>query len=95
MAKNQPLGIELVKRGIVTGTDIEKALKYQETHRSRRIGDVLYILKAADPELLINAVAEILGKKGKYLDFDDMRIEPTDYIPFDVRCPEHPLVPMN
>ena len=84
MAKNQPLGIELVKRGIVTGTDIEKALKYQETHRSRRIGDVLYILKAADPELLINAVAEILGKKGKYLDFDDMRIEPTDYIPFDV-----------
>ena len=84
MAKNQPLGIELVKRGIVTGTDIEKALKYQETHRSRRIGDVLYILKAAEPELLINAVAEILGKKGKYLDFDDMRIEPTDYIPFDV-----------
>ena len=84
MAKNQPLGIELVKRGIVTGTDIEKALKYQETHRSRRIGDVLYILKAADPELLINAVAEILGKKGKYLDFDDMRIEPTDYMLFDV-----------
>ena len=84
MAKNQPLGIELVKRGIVNGTDIEKALKYQETHRSRRIGDVLYILKAAEPELLINAVAEILGKKGKYIEFDSMRIEPTDYIPFDV-----------
>ena len=84
MAKNQPLGIELVKRGIVNGTDIEKALKYQETHRSRRIGDVLYILKAADPELLITAVAEILGKKGKYIEFDSMRIEPTDYIPFDV-----------
>ena len=84
MAKNQPLGIELVKRGIVNGNDIEKALKYQETHRSRRIGDVLYILKAAEPELLINAVAEILGKKGKYIEFDSMRIEPTDYIPFDV-----------
>ena len=27
MAKNQPLGIELVKRGIVTGEDIEKALR--------------------------------------------------------------------
>ncbi|MCR5186325.1 MAG: GspE/PulE family protein [Clostridia bacterium] len=84
MAKNQPLGIELVKRGIVNGNDIEKALKYQETHRSRRIGDVLYILKAAEPELLINAVAEILGKKGKYIELDSMRIEPTDYIPFDV-----------
>ena len=45
MPKNQPLGIELVKRGVVTGQDIEKALKYQETHRTRRIGDILYILK--------------------------------------------------
>ena len=84
MAKNQPLGIELVKRGIVTGQDIEKALKYQETHRSRRIGDILYILKVADSEKLVNAVGEILGKKGKYIDYDSMRIEPTDYIPFDV-----------
>lgn len=84
MARNQPLGIELVKRGIVTGQDIEKALKYQETHRSRKIGDILYILKLADPKKLINAVAEILDKKGKYLEIDNMKIEPTDYIPFDV-----------
>ena len=84
MAKNQPLGIELVKRGIVSGQDIERALKYQETHRSRKIGDILYILKAADPEKLINAIGEILGKKGKYINYDDMRIEPTDYIPLDV-----------
>ena len=84
MAKNQPLGIELVKKGIVTGQDIEKALKYQETHRSRRIGDILYILKVADPNKLINAVGEILGKKGKYLQIETLGIEPTDYIPFDV-----------
>ena len=84
MARNQPLGIELVKKGIVTGQDIEKALKYQETHRSRRIGDILYILKVADPNKLINAVGEILGKKGKYLQIETLGIEPTDYIPFDV-----------
>ena len=84
MARNQPLGIELVKRGIVTGQDIEKALKYQETHRSRKIGDILYILKLADPKKLINAIADILDKKGKYLEIDNIKIEPTDYIPFDV-----------
>ena len=84
MPKNQPLGIELVKRGIVTGQDIEKALKYQETHRSRRIGDILYILKAADPNKLIEEVADILGKKGKLLQIDNINIEPTDYIPIDV-----------
>ena len=84
MARNQPLGIELVKRGIVTGQDIEKALKYQETHRSRKIGDILYILKLADPKKLINAIADILDKKGKFLEIDNMQIEPTDYIPFDI-----------
>lgn len=84
MAKNQPLGIELVKRGIVTGEDIEKALKYQETHRSRKIGDILYILKAAEPRKLIDEVADILGKKGVYLNYDNVKIEPTDYIPLDV-----------
>ena len=84
MPKNQPLGIELVKRGIVTGQDIEKALKYQETHRSRRIGDILYILKVADSTKLIEEVGNIIGKKGIFLQIDNMKIEPTDYIPFDV-----------
>ena len=83
MARNQPLGIELVKRGIVSGQDIEKALKYQETHRSRKIGDILYIQKAADPRKLVEAVGEIVGKKGVYLDALSVRIEPTDYIPLD------------
>ena len=32
MEKRQPIGIELVKRGIVTEEDIEKALDYQKTH---------------------------------------------------------------
>ena len=84
MARTQPLGIELVKRGLVTGQDIEKALEYQQTHRTRKLGDILYIQKAADSRKLVEAVGEILGKKGIYLDYDQMKLEPTDYIPLDV-----------
>ena len=84
MANTQPLGIELVKRKIVTSQDIEDALKYQVTHRSRKLGDILYIMKAADPLALIDNVAEILGKKGVYLDSNRVKIEPTDYVPLDV-----------
>ena len=83
MAK-QPLGIELVKRNVVTGDKIEAALKYQETHRTRRIGDILYIQNAADARLLIQNVAEILGKKGIYLNYNSITLEPTNYIPFDI-----------
>ena len=84
MASTQPLGIELVKRKIVSGQDIEKALKYQETHRSRKIGDILYILKVGNPKVLAENVGEILGKKGIFLDVNDIKIEPTEYIPLDV-----------
>ena len=84
MAKTQPLGIELVKRGVVAGQDIEKALEYQQTHRSRKIGDILYILGAADPKKLALEVGNILGKKSVYLDYDKIKIEPTDYVPLDI-----------
>ena len=83
MAKN-PLGIELVKKGVVTGADIEKALEYQEEHRSKKIGDILYILKAGEPKKLVETVGDIIGKKGVLLNYDEIKIEPTNYIPLDV-----------
>ena len=39
--KKQPLGIELVKRGIVTEDDIAKALDYQRTEPKKKIGNYL------------------------------------------------------
>ena len=82
--KGQPIGIELVRRGVVSGDSIEEALKYQSEHPTRRLGDILYILKMADPNELINAIADILGTKGVYLTDSIMSIEPTQYIPLDM-----------
>ena len=36
MEKRQPIGIELVKRGIATEVDIEKALDYQKSHQVKK-----------------------------------------------------------
>ena len=38
-----PLGIELVRRGIVTQDDITKALDYQKENPSEKLGDILYL----------------------------------------------------
>ena len=62
--RRQPIGIELVKRGVVTEKDIEKALEYQREHKSRKLGDILHILNLCDAETLINAIGEIVGYKG-------------------------------
>ena len=82
--KRQPLGVELVKRGVVKEKDIENALQYQKDHPSRKIGDILYILNVCDPNILIEAIGEILGEKGILLNSNTIKVKLTDYFSLDV-----------
>ena len=84
MEKRQPIGIELVKRGIATEVDIEKALDYQKSHPSKKIGDIIDILGLCDSHILIGAIGEILDEKAIYLLDNDIRINPLDYISLDL-----------
>lgn len=84
MEKRQPIGIELVKRGVVTESDIEKALDYQKTHPNKKIGDILDILKLCDSDILISAMGEILDEKAIYLLEKDIRIDVLEYISLDI-----------
>lgn len=84
MRRRQPIGVELVKRGVVTETDIEKALEYQREHPNKKLGDILYILDACEPTKLIETIGEILGVKGIILNSRTIKIKLTDYISLDV-----------
>ena len=84
MRKRQPIGVELVKRGIVTEKDIEKALEYQREHPNRKLGDILYILDVCDPNKLIETIGEIVGTKGILLNASTIKVKLTDYISLDV-----------
>ena len=84
LKRKQPLGIELVRRGIVDGEAIERALQYQVEHPNKRLGDILYILKEADPEKLVTEIADIIGQKGIFLTEDKIQIEVTEYLPWDM-----------
>ena len=82
--RRQPMGVELVKRGIVNEEAIEEALTYQREHPNQRIGDILYILGLAEPKTLIEAIGEILGTKGILLNSESIKINLTDYISLDI-----------
>lgn len=82
--RRQPLGVELVKRGIVDEKDIEQALQYQKEHPNKKLGDIIYILNLCDPEKLIEAMGEIIGTKGILLQSENIKINLTDYMSLDI-----------
>ncbi len=80
----QPLGIELARRGIITESDIEKALEYQRQNPDKKLGDILNLLHLCDSNLLIQQIGDILGEKAILLEESDIRINISDYISFDI-----------
>ena len=84
LRRKQPIGIELVRRGIVTESDIGKALEYQKSHSGKKIGDIINKLGLCDSYVLINAIGEILDEKGIVLTYDDVTINLSEYISIDI-----------
>ena len=82
--RRQPIGVELVRRGIVNESDINQALEYQREHPNMRLGDILYVLKVCDPETLIKAIGDILEEKGILLKPHDLKVNITNYISLEV-----------
>lgn len=82
--KRAALGVELVKRGIVTESDVKTALEYQKDHSNKKIGEILHILNLAPERKLLKAMGEILGEKVMILTEDALKVQTTDYISLDV-----------
>ena len=92
--RRQPIGVELVKRGVVKEEDIENALRYQKSHPNTKIGDCLYELEACDPYILITSIGEILGEKGILLNKNMIKIDISEYISLDI-AKKNKVVPFD
>lgn len=86
-----PIGVELVKKGVVTESDIEAAIEYQKEHPDKKIGDILNILNLCPEKDLIRAMGEILGEKVIVLKTDDIKVNVTEFIPIET-CKTHKAV---
>ena len=82
--RNIPIGIELVRRGIVTESQVNSAVEYQRTHRNMKLGEILKETTECDEEVLIKAIADIFGEKGIALRADDITINIEEYISLDI-----------
>ena len=93
--KKTPIGIELIKRGVVTQDDVRKAIEYQKEHPDKKLGDIINILNLCSQKDLIEAMGEILNEKVILLRLDSINVNVKDFasievikqnkaIPFDV-----------
>lgn len=79
-----PIGIELVRRGLVNEEDINKALEYQREHPNKKIIEIINILNLCDEYALIEALGDILDEKSIILTMGDISLNVSDYISLDV-----------
>ena len=84
LRRRQPIGIELVKRGVATEENIKTALEYQKDHKGKKLGDILHILELCDDLELIRAIGEIVGQKGILVNKSDIDINILEYISIEI-----------
>lgn len=92
--KRQPIGVELVKRGIVTENDVQTALIEQKKSPNKKIGEILKEMNVCDQRTLIQAIGDILGVKGVILTKESVQIDILDYISIEMAKRYH-LVPFG
>ena len=81
--RNLPIGVELVRRGVVTEAQVNAAVEYQKTHRKMKLGEILREITDCDEKLLIETIGEIFGEKGILLSYSDIEINIEEYISID------------
>lgn len=79
-----PIGIELVRRGILTQADIDKALDYQRKNPGKKIIEIISILNLCDQFVLLQVLSEMLGEKAIMFSINDVKIDVKKYISLDM-----------
>ena len=82
--KRQPVGIELVKRGIVTEEDVNNALIEQRKNPNKKLGEILYQMNVCNPRDLIQTIGEIVGIRGIILTQESIKIDVLSYISIEM-----------
>ena len=58
-----PLGVELVKRGLITEDDVNRAISYQKEHPDKKIGDILQFEVSSKIRKFKNSINKEIFKK--------------------------------
>lgn len=89
-----PLGVTLIRKGLIRDSDIDKAVEYQRVHKGVKLGEAFHILQVCNDQDLINTIGEVLGFKATTLDPINFKFNFTQYISMDI-VKQHKVMPFE
>ncbi len=82
-SKKNPIGIEFIKRGLLTESQVERVLQYQKDHKELKFGEIVDVLEMCDKKKLLDVLAYKLQLNSVMLD-TKLDINPVEYMPRDM-----------
>lgn len=82
-SKRSPIGIEFIKRGLLTENQVDRVLEYQKEHKELKFAEIVDILDMCDKSALLDVLSYKIQVTGVMLD-GEIEINPVKYLPRDV-----------
>ena len=81
--KKSPVGIEFIKRGLLTESQVDRVLEYQKEHKDMKFGEIIDVLDMCDKSKLLEALSFKIQVNPVLLD-EEISINPVQYLPRDM-----------
>ena len=82
-SKRSPIGIEFIKRGLLTENQVDRVLEYQNEHQELYFAEFVDILDVCDKSALLDVLSYKIQVTGVMLD-GEIEINPVKYLPRDI-----------
>lgn len=82
-SRRTPIGIEFIKKGLLTESQVDRVLDYQKEHKDLKFGEIVDILDMCDKGQLLEVISSKIGITPVML-ADNVEINPVQYLPRDI-----------
>lgn len=82
-AKSNPIGVEFIKRGLLTESQVDRVLEYQKDHKELKFAEIVDILDMCEKQQILDVLEYKLKITSVLLD-NEIEINPMQYLPRDI-----------
>ena len=77
-AKKSPIGVEFIKKGLLTDSQVDRVLEYQRDHKDLKFAEIVDILDMCDKKKLLDVLADKIQVPPAMLD-GELDVNPVEF----------------